>query len=71
MRKLLLVLALLLMAGGGVMAQDVDPEYPMLTELASEPIPPRDRLELAERLRGVTHIPAPPDTPPDGRSRMR
>lgn len=64
MRKLLLVLALLLMAGG-VMAQDVDPEYPTLTELASEPIPPRDRLELAERLRGVTDIPAPPDTPPD------
>ena len=64
MRKLLLVLALLLMAGG-VMAQDVDPEYPTLTELASEPIPPRDRLELAERLRGVTDIPAPPDNPPD------
>jgi len=64
MRKLLLVLALVLLSSS-VMAQDVNPEYPTLTELASEPIPPRDRLELAVRLRGVTDIPAPPATPPE------
>ncbi len=64
MRKLLIVLALFL-SFGVVMAQESDPEYPTVIELQTEPIPPRDRLELAERLRGVTDIAPPPSDPPD------
>lgn len=66
MKKLLIVFALLL-AFGVAYAQESDPEYPTLIELANEPIPSRDRLELAERLRGVTDIPAPPTSAPDRR----
>jgi immune inhibitor A len=66
MKQLLIVLAVLL-AFGVVYAQETEPEFPTLVELANEPIPPRDRLELAERLRGVTDIPAPPVDPPDRR----
>ncbi|MBE2268308.1 MAG: immune inhibitor A [Anaerolinea sp.] len=68
MRKLLAVLVLLL-SFGVVSAQDTPPpgegDYPTVAELANEPIPQRDRLELAERLRGVTDIPAPPTDVPD------
>jgi hypothetical protein len=46
-----------------VAAQDARP-VPLEVALNTTPIPPRDRLELARRLNGVTTIPAPPTTAP-------
>jgi len=37
-----------------------DTDYPTVAALASAVIPPRDRIDLAERLRGVTDIPPTP-----------
>lgn len=67
MRKVLILLVFALLPLSMMHAQEVEPTYPTLTALEEEPIPPRDRLELAERLLGVTEneIEAPPAAPPD------
>jgi len=43
-------------------AQTLDSDT--LTQLAEVTIPPRDRIDLAQRLLGVTEVPQPPTTPP-------
>ena len=40
-------------------------EYPTLVALETAVIPPRDRVELAQRLLGVSDIPAPPTSAPE------
>ena len=45
----------------------VDPlrdAYPTVAALVDTLIPPRDRVDLARRLRGLTAVPAPPLSPP-------
>lgn len=43
---------------------DAPTEYPTLAALEAAVLPPRDRIDLARRLRGVTDIPAAPESAP-------
>ncbi len=55
--------AALLTIAPQVAAQDAtsaDAAYPTVTALAAAVLPPRDRVDLAERLRGVKDVPPPP-----------
>lgn len=57
------MLVFLLVGGTPLRAQDTA-DAPIVTALATVPIPVRDRADLARRLLGLTAIPVPPDAPP-------
>ena len=57
------ILAVLLLIGPAGAAPDEAP-FPTVDALETAVIPPRDRVDLARRLLGVTDIPAPPLDPP-------
>jgi len=61
-RALVILAVLLLLTVAPIAAQDSQPlsEYPTVAALETAVIPPRDRIELAERLRGISVTPATP-----------
>ncbi|MBI1257906.1 MAG: hypothetical protein GC204_10580 [Chloroflexi bacterium] len=63
-RRLALISAIIFLIVLPAVAQNSDSgnDYPTLAALASAVIPARDRVDLAERLLGVTDIPAAPTT---------
>lgn len=60
-----IILFVLLVIGLPLSAQaPTDPtDYPTLAALDAAPLPPRDRIALAQRLMGVSDIPTPPAAP--------
>lgn len=60
-RRILILIVLFVFITGPALA---GPETDTATELAQAVIPPRDRIDLARRLLGVTNIAPPPAVPP-------
>lgn len=65
MRHPLLLLFVLMLS---VLPMQAEPEHDTVTALAEAVIPPRDRIDLAQRLLGVTEIAPPPATSPQWRT---
>jgi hypothetical protein len=64
-RKLLLLIAALLALAGSMRAQQADPaQFPTVTALEEAVVPARDRAALAQRFLGVGEIPPPPTAAP-------
>ena len=61
--QLIALLFILCVAVSGS-AQEAVIEYPTVAALEAAVIPPRDRIDLARRLQGVTEIPTPPANAP-------
>lgn len=61
-RLIILIAAIIFLCAAPVAAQVAENsvEYPTVAALDATILPPRDRVDLAERLRGVTHIPPTP-----------
>lgn len=63
-RRLGLILVLLALLGSAPTYADEIAPFPTLDALETTFIPPRDRVDLARRLRGVTEFSSPPSEPP-------